>query len=129
MRLLFGTIALALVSGGALLASQGPAQAAQSTFQRSCNNIVMSGATPRAHCRRRDGSWVTSSLAIGGIENIDGNLQYTGKTPSNFQETCSEIGVSEDLMTALCRRRDQSINETQLHIENIDNIDGQLTHK
>jgi hypothetical protein len=125
MKLSVGIVALALASGGIWLAA--PARAAPSTFQESCTNIRMHGATQKAKCRRIDQSWVETSLAIDGIENIDGNLRYTNNGPSSFQLTCTDIGVSGDMLFAKCRRRDQSEASTRLRLQNIENINGALT--
>jgi hypothetical protein len=125
MKLSIGIVALALASGGVWLAA--PAEAAPSTFQKTCTNIHMNGATLKAKCRRIDQTWVETALVINGIENINGNLRYTNNGPSSFQLTCTDIGVSGDMLFAKCRRRDQSEASTQLRLQNVENIDGALT--
>ncbi|MBD2212825.1 hypothetical protein H6G27_23550 [Nostoc linckia FACHB-104] len=49
-----------------------------SSFQLSAMNISIDGDLLSATCQRRDGLWNESSLVLNGIENIDGNLEYTG---------------------------------------------------
>jgi hypothetical protein len=49
-----------------------------SSFQKSCTNIVVSGATLQAKCRKVDGTWDSTSIEIIGIENINGVLKVTG---------------------------------------------------
>ncbi|BAY90358.1 MULTISPECIES: CVNH domain-containing protein [unclassified Tolypothrix] len=51
---------------------------ARSSFQLSAMNISIDGDVLSATCRRMDGLWNESSLVLDGIENIDGNLEYTG---------------------------------------------------
>ncbi len=48
----------------------------RSTFQNSCTDITVTGATLSATCRRMDGGFTQTSIPIFGIENINGNLQY-----------------------------------------------------
>ena len=52
-----------------------------STFQDSCTDIVVSGTMLSARCRRADGGFVRTSIAIPGIENVDGDLRYSPSRP------------------------------------------------
>jgi hypothetical protein len=47
-----------------------------STFQDSCEEIKVAGKILSAKCRRVDGGFGKSSIAIPGIENADGDLRY-----------------------------------------------------
>jgi hypothetical protein len=47
-----------------------------STFQDSCKDIVVVVSTLFATCRRIDGGFARTSIAIPGIENVDGDLRY-----------------------------------------------------
>src|SRR5476651_1821470 len=47
-----------------------------STFQDSCEDIQVAGRILSAKCRRIDGGFSKSSIAIPGIENVDGDLRY-----------------------------------------------------
>jgi xanthine dehydrogenase molybdopterin-binding subunit B len=49
---------------------------APSTFQNSCNHIGVAGSTLFANCRRMDGGFNRTSIAIPGVANIDGRLRY-----------------------------------------------------
>ena len=51
-----------------------PGQAA--SFQNSCRQIEVAGATLTASCRRIDGTYNNTSFLIPGIANINGVLQY-----------------------------------------------------
>jgi hypothetical protein len=48
-----------------------------STYQDSCENIDVIGATLIAKCRRRDGSFNDqTTIRIRGIDNVNGKLTY-----------------------------------------------------
>jgi hypothetical protein len=47
-----------------------------STFQDTCTEIHVVGATLSARCRRIDGGLTRTSIQIPGIENLDGELRY-----------------------------------------------------
>lgn len=47
-----------------------------SSYQRTCRNIGISGATLTASCRRINGSYLGTSILIPGIKNINGDLTY-----------------------------------------------------
>jgi hypothetical protein len=47
-----------------------------SSYQRSCRNIGVAGATLTASCRRINGTYKGTAILIPGIKNIDGNLTY-----------------------------------------------------
>jgi CVNH domain len=48
-----------------------------SSYQRSCQNIGVAGATLTASCRRINGTYNNrAAILIPGIKNIDGNLTY-----------------------------------------------------
>jgi hypothetical protein len=119
---------LAALSWPLWCAAASPAQADPSSFQRSCGNIGVSGDLLFADCRRIDGSWTQTSIRIPGIENIDGDLEYTGGA-SSFQRSCDRIGVSGDMLFAECRRIDGSWNSTSIAIPDIANIDGRLEYQ
>ncbi len=112
-------------------ATPGAAEAqSPSTYQQSCGRIGVAGSTLFANCRRRDGSFSRTSIAIPGIENIDGVLQFNGMgAPSTFQNSCGQIGVAGSTLFANCRRRDGSFNRTSIAIPGIANIDGQLRYQ
>jgi hypothetical protein len=108
-----------------------PAQAQQmSSYQDSCRHIRVHGATLSADCRRMDGSFNETAIEIRGIENIDGNLQFSSMVqPSSYQITCRHIRVTGATLTALCRRIDGTWNESSALIAGIANIDGNLQYQ
>lgn len=62
-------------------------------FDESCRSISISGDVISAQCRTRNGRWVSTSLRLNGIENIDGELTYTSE-PTN---TSVDVEVDENL--------------------------------
>jgi hypothetical protein len=108
-----------------------PAQAQQmSSYQDSCRHIRVHGATLSADCRRMNGSFNETAIEIRGIENIDGNLQFSSMVqPSSYQITCRHIRVTGATLTALCRRIDGTWNESSALIAGIANIDGNLQYQ
>jgi hypothetical protein len=111
--------------GGSLAAlAQAP-----SSYQNSCSNISIAGATLVATCRRIDGSNNQSSIVLQGIENIDGRLEFTqpGQTAS-FQSSCNNIQVAGATLMATCRRINGSYVDTAIPIPGISNINGVLRY-
>jgi hypothetical protein len=108
-----------------------PAQAQNmSSYQDSCRHVRVEGATLFADCRRRDGSFNDTSIAIPGIANIDGNFQFQGMgQASSYQMSCRHIRVTGSTLSAKCRRMDGSWDETSILIPGIANIDGNLQYQ
>ena len=48
------------------------------SFEQSSTEISIKGDVLSATCKKRDGSPNKSSIVLNGIENIDGELKYTG---------------------------------------------------
>jgi hypothetical protein len=102
---------------------------ATSSFQSSCNNISIAGNALVANCRRVDGSVNRTSIVLEGIENIDGQLQMTGRgRPATFQDSCRHILMYGSTLTARCRRVDGSYEKTSVELPEISNIDGNLQY-
>jgi hypothetical protein len=122
---LFVASVLVPVFGG-LPAAQAQAP---SSYQSSCTDISIAGATLVATCRRIDGSFNQTSIVLRGIENIDGRLEFTqpGQTAS-FQNSCNDIHVIGSTLTANCRRINGSFERTSLLIPEISNINGVLRY-
>ena len=117
-------LALACVAPGAAQAQSA------SSYQQSCNRIGVAGDTLFANCRRMDGGFTRTSIAIPGVSNIDGVLQFDDmQAPSTFQNSCTHIGVAGSTLFADCRRRDGSFNRTSIAIPGIANINGQLRYQ
>jgi uncharacterized protein (UPF0333 family) len=120
---------LAVILLGFGISINEPANAAVSNYQLTCTNIAISGNVLSAYCRRINGSYDQSSLTLLGIENIDGVLEVTSANQvSNYELTCPNIGINGNVLTATCRRRDQSLNTSSLVLNGIENIDGVLKY-
>jgi hypothetical protein len=100
-----------------------------STFQNSCSNITVTGDILKANCRRINGSYNDASIAIRGVENIDGTLKVTGTGASSYQLSCQNIGIVGNILSATCRRINGSSQLSSLTLPGIANIDGVLTYQ
>ena len=101
-----------------------------STYQLSCTDTVAAGAMLYATCRRIDGSSLRTQIAIPGVENIDGMLRFNGMGyASTFQQSCTQIAVAGNILSASCRRIDGSYVATSIPIFGVENIDGTLRYR
>jgi hypothetical protein len=69
-----------------------------------------------------------TSVRIDGVENINGKLQFTGASPSSYQQTCRDIGADGDTLFATCRQVDGNYQRTSMPIPGIENNNGNLRH-
>ncbi|MDZ8222496.1 MULTISPECIES: CVNH domain-containing protein [unclassified Nostoc] len=101
-----------------------------SSYQNSCRNIDVSGATLTASCRRINGTYNSTSILIRGIFNGNGVLLYTSnpRSASSYQNSCRNINVAGATLTASCRRINGTYNSTSILIKGIDNINGVLRY-
>ncbi len=96
-------------------------------FSLSCFDSSVDGSTLVSQCRRINGSIQPTSINLNPfIENVNGDLLWQ---PDNFIATCFDTELEGGfLLTGKCKRRDQSINYTEIDLdEHIANIDGTLT--
>jgi hypothetical protein len=101
-----------------------------STFQLSCTEVSNVGNTLSAKCRRLDGSFVRSTILIPSVENIDGDLRFTGAgQPSTYQDTCLDAGIVGNRLFARCRRIDGGFNRATILVPGIENADGVLRYR
>jgi len=122
---IFSVLACALLLSTA--AAKPAAAQSASTFQNSCVHIFASGDILSADCRGQNGVFTRTSIEIPGIANIDGVLQFTGDR-SSFQNSCRNIRVDGDVLSALCRRGDGAYSPSSIEIPDIVNIDGVLQY-
>jgi hypothetical protein len=116
----------------ALLCTWGGAASAgsESSFHLSCRHIGVAGKTLYAECRRINGSFKLTALPIAGIENHNGALQLTSMfQASTYQDSCTDIEVAENILSARCRRIDGGFTRTSIPIPGIENIDGDLRYR
>jgi hypothetical protein len=100
-----------------------------SSFQNSCSNMTVTANILRANCRKINGSYDQTSIAIRGVENIDGTLRVTGAGASSYQQTCQYIGIVGSVLSATCRRINGSWQLSSLALPGIANINGILTYQ
>lgn len=100
-----------------------------SSYQDSCDNIAISGNVLSADCRKKDGQFVQSSIVLRGIENADGVLMATSSDqPSSYQDSCDDISISGNTLSAICKTKAGMQNQTTLTLDGIQNTDGVLTY-
>jgi hypothetical protein len=86
-------------------------------FDESCRSISISGDVISALCRTRNGRWVSTSLRINGIENIDGELTYTSEpTNTSVEPTNTSVEVDENLESII--REMKADQEFRSHFDN-----------
>ena len=94
-------VAVASISSGFPMLLTATADAQDAGFQSSCNRISIIGATLEATCRRQDGSYQRTSIVLQGIENVDGQLQFTHPgQAATFQSSCRHVHVTGATLTA-----------------------------
>ncbi len=125
----FGVATLAVLA----LPLSFPAYAA-SDFGLSCSNarVLISSDLPwlAADCLRVDHTYVSTSLLLTGIENLDGALTRTSTSLlklSTFQKSCSTLRIEGSSLRAICTRNDGSALDSSLILP-IGNQDGFLTY-
>ncbi|WP_113752097.1 mannose-binding lectin [Bordetella trematum] len=114
-----------------------PASAGSSTFQNSCRNIKLhsddNGAWISAECRTRSGNYTKSSIAIRGLINDNGRLRGRSGEQTSYQKSCRDRRISwskeKVSISAVCRTRAGSENNTSIEILNIENQDGKLVRR
>jgi len=57
-------------------------------------------------------------VCLGGVSTASAN--------SSYQLTCSNISLSGNVLSAVCKRRNQTLNQTSIVLRGIDNINGTL---
>lgn len=122
--ILFGLLAIPLVL-------PAPAQAiSPSSYQSSCRNIKISdGDLLSAACRTTSGGYRISSVRIQGIQNKDGQLNFTRlNVASSYKLTCKSIGVAGATLTASCKKINDTYVNTSILIPGIKNINGDLSY-
>ncbi|MEG4034163.1 CVNH domain-containing protein [Microcoleus sp. S36b_A4] len=100
-----------------------------STYPKTCENISINEDVLSAQCRKIDGSLNSTSIKLEGIENINGILEFHGLgKASTYQNTCNNISINRDVLSAQCRKRDGSLNSTSIKLEGIENTSGSLQY-
>jgi hypothetical protein len=111
------------------------------SYQRSCQQIFVTGNTLEAVCKSRGGSSIGSSLAnfqtcVGEIYNVDGFLTCVhgqGNLPAgDYRGTCRDLSWNGSVLAGTCKSRrgawgPTSLNDVGKCRGEINNIDGFLT--
>lgn len=136
----YKTIALAVATFALTSALPSIASAQQaSSFQKSCTNVryAQQGGQAMivADCRRKNGSMMSSSVAIRGIDNTEGDLTHTAgpRNPSTFQRSCRNMsirmgGPSGVQLAGSCRTSQGKYLNATTEIWDIVNNDGKLQY-
>lgn len=129
-----------LAFGGLWLAQAGLAAIPEltsensSTFQNYCSNIEFllddNKPTLQAVCPKDDGKFITSTLTLENIGNVDGVLTEADGN-STFQQSCGNIQIQVDgpfvTLTAVCFNTSGQPVSTSYDLNGISVDDGQLT--
>ncbi|BAY43874.1 serine/threonine protein kinase [Scytonema sp. HK-05] len=110
-----------------------PEALSDSTYHKTCRNISIQGDILSATCPRVNGSYKSTSIQVLGIENVNGELKYNrnSRFASTYQESCQNISVKENILSAICRKADRTYSETPSSIEimGISNENGDLSYQ
>ncbi|MBV8976194.1 MAG: cyanovirin containing protein [Alphaproteobacteria bacterium] len=118
-------------------ATAGTPAFANSTFPYTCSNTSFewnaSGQpTIQSTCLQANGSPHATSLVLMGISNQNGRLTQ-GTGASTFQQSCGSIKILIDgpivTLSAYCRSSSGSNQPTSLSLNNIGNMNGNLTQQ
>jgi hypothetical protein len=98
-------------------------------YQQTCRNIRNDGHRVDATCQKRDGNWRNTSLNYrscqGSIVNDDGRLRcsdngsfgdrwHGGVPQGTYQQTCRNIRIDGNRLTATCQKRNGEWRDTSL---------------
>ena len=110
------------------------------SYKDSCRDMNVNDDTLWARCQSRDGEWRQSSIDFRNcyqdITNDNGRLvcgqrHHHNMLPrGNYKESCRDLSVNGDILSAECKRRDGSWRWTSIDFGdcygNISNQNGRL---
>ena len=111
------------------------------SYQDSCSDIRADDGELWARCQMQDGQWRESSLyyrdCYQEITNQNGRLTCGRRHHHNmlprgsYKETCRDISINGEILSAECQRRDGTWRWTSLNVENcygsrVENDNGRL---
>ncbi|BAY50548.1 hypothetical protein SAMD00079811_81770 (plasmid) [Scytonema sp. HK-05] len=101
-----------------------------SRFQNSCTNISINGDVLSAACADKNGKSNSTQLTLMGISNENGQLvQANLNSPSTFQNSCTNISINGDVLSAQCADIKGNVHQTSITLKRISNNNGQLTYE
>jgi hypothetical protein len=100
-------------------------QLPRGSYLRTCPEASTHGNRLTAVCRTRDGQFRQTMLGnidrcVGDIANVDGRLRCNYGTPQpslpggSYQQSCTNIGVGGNTLTATCRTIKGRMQRTSL---------------
>lgn len=112
------------------------AWSASSSFQNSCSNIKWSvsenGLRVSAQCQTQNGAYNATSILVRGLSNENGRLVITPGESTSFQHSCRSININpytnQVTLSAICKTRTGSDNQTDIELTNIENRNGKLVY-
>jgi hypothetical protein len=111
----------------------------QGSYRVTCQDITADSQRVYATCRARNGKWWKTALSgwrscSGDIANLDGRLSCPSQPlpTGSYSQTCRDIAVSNDVLSATCRSISGGMKRTQLAqysrcTGDIANINGMLS--
>lgn len=110
------------------------------SYQNSCDNIRARDGELSARCQMMDGQWRGSSLyyrdCYQDITNQNGRLTCGRRHHHNmlpggsYKDTCRDISINGEILSAECQRRDGTWRWTSLNVEDcygrVENENGRL---
>ena len=128
------------ILGGILLVTASTSWAAlpSGSYLQSCSNAVVgTDNVLKAKCRTMSGALVDTSLHLpcaGSIDNINGKLTCSGAPAAgvpqgSYLQSCGDARVTNNVLTAKCRRANQTVADASLNLPcsgKIDNLNGRL---
>ncbi len=96
------------------------------SYRESCKNYEVEGNKLKAWCKRRDGSYHSTSINYknckGDIWNDNGNLScdqsQSGAPKGSYKETCRGYYVEGNWLYAQCKKRDGSWRNSNINYKN-----------
>lgn len=108
-------------------------------YRQTCRACYFDGNTLSCQCRDRNQFWRHTSYyaayRCSHLRNINGHLSCSNRRFSflprgNYRQTCRRCRFNGHILECLCKRRDQSMNDTRLfgagHCHRVQNINGHL---
>jgi|SRR6185437_11216618 hypothetical protein len=110
-------------------------QLPRGTYLRTCPEASVYRGRLTAVCRTRDGQFQQTTLGnvdrcVGDIANVEGRLRCQYGAPQSslpggsYRQTCTNIGISRDMLTATCRTMKGRMQRTSL--ANVDRCTGDI---
>ena len=123
------------ISAAALVVAASAVSAEPSSFQRTCKDIGLDVTDARvmvqANCENANGHFIgMTQVELMGVHNMPAGLEL-GDGSSSYQRSCTDSKLSWDnnsvTLTATCQDGKGGTRIGTIAVENIHNINGQMT--